>query len=257
MKIVFIGAGNLATHLSAALRAGGHDIVQIYSRTMASASALAARVGAEPTDSIDSVCRDADVYIFAVKDDVLPQLATQLGRKCGDAVMLHTAGSVSMDVFRDVAHRYGVLYPMQSFSKTRHLELRDVPVYIEANRDEALAVARTLANSVSVKVRELSGEARRRLHLAAVFACNFVNCCYDLASDAAVAAGVPFTDFLPLIDETAAKVHDMSPLAAQTGPAVRYDENVIHKQLAQLKEDQTKKAIYTLMSQSIHQHSKS
>ena len=61
MKIVFIGAGNLATHLSAALRAGGHDIVQIYSRTMASASALAARVGAEPTDSIDSVCRDADV----------------------------------------------------------------------------------------------------------------------------------------------------------------------------------------------------
>ena len=171
MKIVFIGAGNLATHLSAALRAGGHDIVQIYSRTMTSASALAARVGAEPTDSIDSVCRDADVYIFAVKDDVLPQLATQLGGKCGDAVMLHTAGSVSMDVFRDVAHRYGVLYPMQSFSKTRHLELRDVPVYIEANCDEALAVARTLADSVSVKVRELSGQQFRELLLRSRLRC--------------------------------------------------------------------------------------
>lgn len=252
MKIVFIGAGNLATHLSAALRAGGHDIVQIYSRTMTSASALAARVGAEPTDCIDSVCRDADVYIFAVKDDVLPQLATQLGGKCGDAVMLHTAGSVSMDVFRDVAHRYGVLYPMQSFSKTRHLELRDVPVYIEANCDEALAVARTLADSVSVKVRELSGEARRRLHLAAVFASNFVNCCYDLASDAAVAAGVPFTDFLPLIDETAAKVHELSPHDAQTGPAVRYDRSVMGRQMELLEGDEAALEVYKLMSDVIH-----
>ena len=103
-----------------------------------------------------------------------------------------------------------------------------------------------------MKVRELSGEARRRLHLAAVFASNFVNCCYDLASDAAVAAGVPFTDFLPLIDETAAKVHELSPHDAQTGPAVRYDRSVMGRQMELLEGDESALEVYKLMSDVIH-----
>lgn len=32
-RVVFIGAGNLATHLATALHGAGYDIVQIFSRT--------------------------------------------------------------------------------------------------------------------------------------------------------------------------------------------------------------------------------
>ena len=252
MKIVFIGAGNLATHLSAALQSGGHDIVQVYNRTLASAVTLAAKLGAEAVNSVDKICTDADAYIMAVKDDALSELARKVGERCRHGVLLHTAGSVAIDVLGVAATRYGVIYPMQSFSKTRSLCLRDVPIYVEANCDEALSLVTTLARSVSTKVRVLSSEARRHLHLAAVFASNFVNCCYDLASDEAAAAGVPFADFLPLIDETAAKVHELSPHDAQTGPAVRYDKTVIDRQKQLLEGNHMAHLAYGVLSEIIH-----
>ena len=252
MKIVFIGAGNLATHLSSALQNGGHDIIQVYSRTHASAATLAAKLGTEAVDSINNVRTDADAYIIAVKDDALPEVARRVGARCRHGVLLHTAGSVAKDVLGVAATRYGVIYPMQSFSKSRSLCLHDVPIYVEANCDEALAIAKTLAGSVSTKVRELPGEARRHLHLAAVFASNFVNCCYDLASDEAAAAGVPFSDFLPLIDETAAKVHELSPHDAQTGPAVRNDQTVMDRQLQLLDGAPMAHVVYCVLSEAIH-----
>lgn len=252
MKIVFIGAGNLATHLSLAFCCAGHEVVQVYSRTLASATALAGRVGASATNDTDRVCRDADVYIFAVKDDVVRPLAERLCPGRDGALFLHTAGSVPLAVFDGLAMRYGVIYPMQSFSKNRSLCLRDVPIYVEANCDEALSLVITLAGSVSTKVKVLSSEARRHLHLAAVFASNFVNCCYDLASDEAAAAGVPFTDFLPLIDETAAKMHELSPHDAQTGPAVRYDKTVIDRQKQLLEGNQMAHLVYGVLSEIIH-----
>ena len=252
MRIVFIGAGNLATHLSAALAKAGHDIVQVYSRTEASATALAARVGALPTNNVDEVRHDADIYIMAVKDDVVAGLAERLCPQCRDSLFVHTAGSVPMEVFRGKAQRYGVLYPMQSFSKNRPLDLSSVPVYIEADSADTLTVLRLLAEDMSTKVRVMDSDARRHLHLAAVFACNFVNCCYDLASGIMGDIDVPFSDFLPLIDETAAKVHDLTPHEAQTGPAVRYDASVIERQRQLLASRPDAQKVYEVMSGTIH-----
>jgi len=252
MDIVFVGAGRLATQLAKALRKEGHSVVAIYSRTMASAETLAAIVGGRPTDSIEALPTTADAFIVAVKDAVLPVLIPQLVSGRQACPMFHTAGSMPMSVFGSLPH-HGVIYPMQTFSKERDVDFRCIPVFVEASSSQALATARAIATSVSNRVQELDGEQRRYLHLAAVFACNFANHCYALAADVLQQHGLKFEDMLPLIDETARKVHELSPREAQTGPAVRYDENVINAQLELLADSPRLQEVYSLMSRSIHQ----
>ena len=252
MKIVLIGAGNLATHLGKALHAAGHDMVQVFSRTMQSAETLASLLDAEPLTDISQVRDDADVYIFSVKDSALEQLISQL---CGGEkkVFLHTAGSMPMSVFRGKALHYGVLYPMQTFSKQREVDFSIIPCFIEANDEFALKQIEGLAGQISHRVYQLSSEDRKYLHLSAVFACNFANHCYAASQELLQQHGIPFDVMLPLIDETAAKVHGMTPKEAQTGPAVRYDENVIGKQMLLLENQPYFQKIYDCMSKSIHE----
>lgn len=252
MKIVLIGAGNLATHLGKALHAAGHDMVQVFSRTMQSAETLASLLDAEPLTDMAQVRDDADVYIFSVKDSALEQLVSQL---CGGEkkVFLHTAGSMPMSVFRGKALHYGVLYPMQTFSKQREVDFCIIPCFIEANDEFALKQIESLAGQISHRVYQLSSEDRKYLHLSAVFACNFANHCYAASQELLQQHGIPFDVMLPLIDETAAKVHGMTPKEAQTGPAVRYDENVIGKQIQLLENQPYFQKIYDCMSKSIHE----
>ena len=253
MDVVLIGAGRVATHLGMALKQAGHRIVCVYSRTIASASALAARTDSLATDDVRQMPQSADVFVIAVKDAVLATLAAQLSKGREGQLFLHTAGSMPMGVFQGLVCHYGVFYPMQTFSKERQVDFSEIPVFIEGSDHEALTCARTLAESVSHRVFVMSSDERKYLHLAAVFACNFTNHCYALAADILHDHGLPFDIMLPLIDETTRKVHDFEPSQVQTGPAVRYDENVISMQAAMLADHPLMQDIYERMSQSIHQ----
>ena len=247
-----MGAGRLATQLAKALKNAGHDILAVYSRTMESAEALSRIVGGSPTNSIKALPLSADAYIIAVKDSVLPGVISQLAQDREQQPFFHTAGSVPMSVFG--GHEcHGVIYPMQTFSKERDVDFSRVPLFIEGSNERACSIAKELSASVSHDVTMLSSSQRRYLHLAAVFACNFANHCYALAAQLLEIHGLPFSAMLPLIDETAQKVHDMSPRHAQTGPAVRYDENVMQAHLELLEDDSVIQDVYRLMSLSIHQ----
>lgn len=252
MKVVFIGAGKLAKNLSRALLGAGHDIIQVFSRTQASADEVAAVAGGASTTDIGRISSDADVYIISVSDSAMADLIPQVCKGREQKVFVHTAGSMPMNVFEGMALHYGVLYPMQTFSKERPVDFRDIPCFTEANDGFAAGVIEELATSVSSNVRQLSSDYRRYLHLAAVFACNFANHCYAISADILERHGIPFDVMLPLIDETARKVHQMPPAAAQTGPAVRYDENVIRSQSRMLRDNPIVKEIYERMSMSIH-----
>lgn len=250
MRIVFIGAGNLATNLSKALKAAGLEILQVFSRTAESAYALAELIGCEYTTNISDIRCDADIYIFSVKDSVLGRLAECVAAQVKDKLFVHTAGSMNMDVLPE--GRRGVLYPMQTFSKGREVDFSVIPTFVEAEREEDLEVIKSIADSISRSVYVLSSAERKSLHVAAVFACNFVNHCYRLSEKVLDKYGIPFSVMLPLVDETARKVHELSPYDAQTGPAVRWDENVIQRHLLMLHDDASMQTIYELMSKSIH-----
>lgn len=256
MNITLIGAGNLATQLGIAAREAGHAIIQVYSHTLCNATALAEQCGAQAIDSLSKLSDTADIYVVAVKDAVLADVVSEACRGREEKVFAHTAGSMPIDIFNGQARHYGVLYPMQTFSKQRKVDFSLIPVFTEYNDAKANSLITALANSLSDKVTALSSADRRHLHLAAVFACNFANHCFSLAADVMERHGMTFDMLLPLIDETVEKVHEMHPLRAQTGPAIRYDENVLSSQRSLLDGDDLAQTIYDTMSKSIHEKSK-
>ena len=226
MRITLIGTGNVATSLLPALTAAGHQVRQLPGHTFKTEEVV------------------GEVVIISVRDDAIPAVAAKLAHV--QALVVHTAGSISMDVLP--SPRRGVLYPMQTFSRERQVSMAEVPLFIESATD--LPILETLARSISSHVYMLDSERRRHLHLAAVFASNFVNHCYTLSADILNESGLPFSVMLPLVDEVARKVHELSPQEAQTGPAVRGDKGVMMRQEAMLSG--RKREIYKLMSQSIH-----
>lgn len=230
MRIVLIGRGRLATNLLAALQQADHEVMSINSRTL------------------EGLPFEADLFIVAVKDSALEEVICRATKGREQQLFVHTAGSMPMSLFEGHTSRYGVFYPMQTFSKERLVDFTEIPVFIEG-ADPAI---RQLAESISRRVYDLTTEARKYLHLSAVFACNFVNHCYALSAELLEQHGLPFDVMLPLIDETARKVHELHPHDAQTGPAVRYDENVIRMQSALLAADPELQQIYELLSLDIH-----
>ncbi len=249
MVISIVGAGNVATHLGNALHNAGHMIAVVYSRTKECAEALAEQLHCSWTTDIAQLPTDVDVVLFCVKDDALAALAKQVDTQ---ALCLHTAGSMPLSVLPQ--ENRGVLYPMQTLSKYTPVSYSQIPIYIEAEKEGNKKRLLTLAESISKHVQFVTGEQRATLHLAAVFACNFTNRCYDIAAQLLEQRGLNFDAMLPLINETARKANHTHPRLAQTGPAKRWDKNVMEKHLARLEGEM--KTIYEIMSQSIHNRHK-
>lgn len=235
MRIALVGRGRLAYSLLPALQRAGHQVVSVNSRTLA------------------ELPPNAEVCIISVKDSALQEVISQVACRTVSPVFLHTAGSMPMTVFEGHARRYGVFYPMQTFSKERQVDFSSIPTFIEASDAATLELVHTLASSITQRVYELSTEDRKYLHLSAVFACNFANHCYAMSAELLEKHGLPFDVMLPLIDETATKVHTLHPLDAQTGPAVRYDENVIRMQAQLLADNPAMQDLYERLSLHIHQ----
>jgi predicted short-subunit dehydrogenase-like oxidoreductase (DUF2520 family) len=249
MKTALIGAGNVATHIALALYGSGVDIVQVYSRDIAHSAAIAHKVGALPIDDMAKIDDSIDVFLFAVKDDAITELLKRAGKK--DVLMIHTAGSVSMDVFKEYTGNYGALYPLQTFSKSKAVNFAEIPVFIEASNDEAERQIEELARKLSPEIHFVNSEQRKKIHLAAVFACNFTNFLYDISAEIVAEAGLPFDVLKPLIAETADKIKTLSPREAQTGPAVRGDKQTMNAHLELLKERPDLQRLYTELSDGI------
>ena len=245
MLVTLIGKGNVGTNLHAALSMAGHKVQWLSGRGL-NAEEIAGHiiVIAVKDDAIVSVAETVKRH-FDTRQASMPNVASAIPHP----LIVHTAGSIPL--YALPKGRRGVLYPMQTFSKDCILDFKEIPVFVEAEAEADAAWLEQLAATISNRVYRLDSERRKHLHLAAVFACNFVNHCYALAENCLKEAGLPFDILLPLIDQTARKVHTLAPEKAQTGPAVRYDTSVIHRQEQMLAG--LPKQIYALMSQSIHE----
>lgn len=249
LKFVFIGAGNLATQLSQRLKQQGFEIIQVYSRTEKSARELAEKINCEFTNSPDNVSKDADIYVVAIKDSVYNDVLSQI--EFNGKLVVHCSGSMPMSALEMYSENIGVFYPLQTFSKNREVDFSKIPVFVEANSEKNEKQLIEIASKISGSVSVLNSEKRLILHIAAVFSCNFVNHFYAQASEVLAEKNIPFDVLKPLILETAQKVQEMDPKAAQTGPAVRFDENVINKHLDALEFDFKTRELYNSISKSI------
>lgn len=248
MKVTFIGSGNVATHMAVALKAAGAHIDQIWSRNIEHAAALANVVGARPVSELSEVDTDADLLVIAVKDDVIAEVCGTL--KGFRALVVHTSGATGLHVLSSFEN-YGVLYPLQTFSKNRPIDFTKVPLFIEANTPQVLNELKVIASRLSPLVYEVTSDQRNTLHLSAVFACNFVNHLYALGNQVLQDNGLDFEMLRPLILETAEKVQHDLPMNVQTGPAVRDDQQTILKHLELLEGKPHLQEIYQSLSKSI------
>lgn len=247
IKICIIGSGNVATHLAVALARIG-DVVQIYSRCIENARHLAGLTGTENvTDRLDRIVKDADYYIVAVKDDAIAEVAVLSPDTTG--IWAHTSGSVPMDVFAPYKCNYGVFYPLQTFSRDTEIDVSRVPMFIEGNDEAAGQSLTELARKISSTVRYADSDLRKRLHVAAVFACNFVNLMWIEADELLRGDGLDITFLMPLLEETLRKIERNRPSEVMTGPARRGDEHVIGEHLKMLSGE--RHDIYTKLSQYI------
>ena len=249
MDIVLIGSGNVAAVLGRKFKRAGHDILQIYSRNASAASTLAYEWDTESTNYKSLINRNADVYIIAVNDDSIDEVANDL--KLPNRVVAHTAASVPKEVLKDISPHYGVFYPLQSLRK----EMTDAPVtpiFVDGSDEKARKTLEQLAYSIAGGQVSLAGDGDRlKLHVAAVVVSNFVNHLYALAEDYCKKEGLDFRQLIPLIEETALSKKNISPLSAQTGPAIRHDDETIQKHLALLDSHPQLKQVYRLLTESI------
>ena len=244
-----IGAGRVAGHLSRTLNTAGHRIVQVISRTPQSARSLAEVFGCPWSVNVEEGIAGADLIIFSVRDDALQELIRRLHP--GDALVVHTGGSIPMDIFKGQARRYGVFYPLQTFSKERVPDFRKIPMCIEANTAEDEQLLLDLARQISEVVIKADSRQRLTLHLAAIMVNNFVNHLYVLAEQILEKEHLSFDLLKPIIEETAAKAFDPGPRKSQTGPAARNDKIVIEKHLDLLSWSPDIQKIYKVLTDSI------
>ncbi|GAC1310939.1 MAG: DUF2520 domain-containing protein [Mucilaginibacter sp.] len=249
MRITIIGSGNVATHMGAALKNAGHQIIQVYSRDMQNAALLAYHIGAEAIDNLDAINPETDMFLISVKDDAIIPIAQTLAKY--QKLIVHTSGATDLEVLSAVNYKAGVLYPLQTFSKIREVDFNTVPLCIEGADNDITLLLEQLAQTISKNVYRVNSDQRRVLHLAAVFACNFPNYLYGVASDLLAKQNLAFEMLRPLILETAQKVQNHLPQEVQTGPAIRDDQNTIAAHLQMLHNEPLLQELYNLLSQAI------
>lgn len=249
MKTVIIGAGNVAFHLAPALKKSGHEILQVYSRSHSSAAELAERIHSFPVTDLKAISAEADFYLICLRDEILPNVIREIS--FNPKLIAHTSGSTGMDVFPLHFPSAGIIYPLQTFSKNRPMDLSSVPFCIEANTREAEEELKKIGERISQQVHLFNDELRLRLHVSAVIASNFSNHLYSIAFELLKEKNLPESLLYPLIKETMEKALQNGPDHAQTGPARRSDATIIEKHLEVLSSHPDYQKIYRMLSDSI------
>jgi predicted short-subunit dehydrogenase-like oxidoreductase (DUF2520 family) len=252
MRISIIGSGRVATHFAKEL-AKQHSIVQIYSRCLAHAQTLADQVNAQGIALIEQIDPQIDLLIIAVSDQAIASMIQMIHSELTEVLVVHTSGSTNLNVLTDYHEKSGVFYPLQTFSFEREVDWKNTPLFIESALSTDLRLLEELANSLSNRIYHYTSAQRLSLHLAAVFACNFSNYCYDMAKQVVDAEKVDFTLLYPLILETADKATQNEPAKMQTGPAMRGDMNILkmHQTMLEQQGRADLRDVYTLLSQHI------
>jgi predicted short-subunit dehydrogenase-like oxidoreductase (DUF2520 family) len=250
IQVSIIGSGNVAQHLIQAFaKTTEIELVQVFSRKP---ELLFSLVPNHKIISDYNLLKAVDLIIIAVSDDAIAIVSAQITLK--NQLVVHTSGSVSMDALNS-KNRHGVFYPLQTFSVSKEIDFKLIPICLEATTRKDYQILEKVAKSISDVTYNINSEERKALHVAAVFVSNFVNHLYQIGNELCLENDLSFDILKPLITETANKIQTLSPTQAQTGPAKRNDTQTINAHLSFLTND-NQKEIYKLLTKSIIENGK-
>ena len=251
---MLVGAGNVAWHLGQQLIRSGLSVTHVWSRSTDKAAALANKLGCPGSAAFQDIPPRAALYLIAVRDDAIASVANQLAKIIqGEAMVMHTSGATPSTVLAPYFPRYGVFYPLQTFSRDRELDFRNVPLCLFTAQEEDYPPVDALARLLVTEVYAVSDEQRAQLHLAAIFVNNFTNYLQHISRSLLREHGLPTGLVQPLLEETIQKLANLSPQEAQTGPAIRGDQATIGRHLAMLRHHPQWADIYAILTAGIQQ----
>ena len=245
IKIILLGAGNVGHHLSKAFNKSTEiDLVQWYSRDNSKVSYN--DIDTEIINDLSKI-KSADIYIISISDSYVGEISKRLN--VSEKLVVHTSGSLDLSII-DNKNRRGVFYPLQTLSKNKEIELAKVPICIESENNKDLVLLETISKYIGCKTHKIDYNQRKILHLAAIFSNNFVNHMFTIAKEILDDKNLDFNILKPLINETVDKIHKLDPENAQTGPAIRNNNEIILNHIKTLNKDDHKK-LYELMTKLI------
>jgi len=248
-NIILVGAGNVSTHLGIALKNCNYKIVQVYSRSNENAKKLAQKINTDFTNDLTQL-KEANLIIVSVNDDAISDILSQLK----NTAIVHTSGSIGLDVFNNNFSDCGVFYPIQTFNKEVDVNISEVPFCIEGNslhfQNQLTQIAKRISNNVVI----MDSEQRKQLHIAAIFACNFSNHMYSIADDLLAEKNIDFELLLPLIKQTITKLEKNKPKTVQTGPAKRKNKKIIQEHIDLIQEKEIKELYKKISANIIKTH---
>ncbi|MEN2281861.1 Rossmann-like and DUF2520 domain-containing protein [Algoriphagus sp. SE2] len=251
-KIAVLGAGNVAWHLAPALENAGHEVTEVYARDIDEAIKITGRLySSEAKNDLDFSESEAEIFILAVKDFAIPEVADEVILPEG-SILVHTSGTMPLDILGYSSASYtGIFYPLQSFTKDRKIDFEDVTFLLECEDEETLQKLRKLAKSLSSMNYVVKSKDRKAIHVAAVFASNFSNHMIRISEEIMRRQGLDFDMLKPLIVEQISKTLQIGAKKAQTGPAIREDYQTLEDHHRFLNYNDSIAEIYRLISQDI------
>jgi len=255
LRLGIIGTGKVGTALVQGLHEQGWRFTMIVNKTIEKAKSLAKVCNAQSLSYIPPVDQWPDIWLISVNDDSIDGVIRQLSRYGHQAPAYHTSGSFDTQSVRDIYPKLGSLYPLQSISFGKEVDFKQVPFCVSAPNEEGLRIIQDIAGSISDQVYIIEDEDRLYLHLAAVFVNNFTNALCQVAASILDKKDIPFHLLQPLLLETAEKLSILTPLQAQTGPALRGDQGTLNKHRAILRDlPHEYSVIYEMMSRYISEN---
>jgi predicted short-subunit dehydrogenase-like oxidoreductase (DUF2520 family) len=247
-NIVILGAGNVAHHLVPAFLNANINVLYVFSRTIKSAKILGEKYNIRYGNKLFNIPENADAYFFILSDTGLKEQVKCFPFK--NKLLIHTAGSISMDIFKSLTNDYAVFYPFQTFRKEIEINFSEVPICIESSSESITNQLIEMSNSFNCKHYLLDSKDREMLHLAAVFACNFVTHNLHIGENILAENNIEKAIITPLIEQTISNILSFSASKSQTGPAYRGDKEIIEKHLSLLNKTALKN-VYKTTSDSI------
>ncbi|GAB4131155.1 MAG: DUF2520 domain-containing protein [Raineya sp.] len=250
-KISIIGSGRVAWHLAKIFYQKGFKLVEIYSRNPENARLLAQEVQAQVKQDLDFRLNPPDFLLISVSDNALAEVVQSIC-VAPHTLVAHTSGSMGMEIFEGLSYAFAVFYPLQTFSQNREVDFTKIPICLEATKEENYVCLEKIALQISHNVSRISSPQRKILHIAAVFACNFVNHLLAISKNILDEEGLAFDLLKPLVEETIAKALEAThPKDVQTGPAIRKDNLVMERHIAYLSSKPYEQEIYKILSENI------
>ena len=243
MKINIIGRGNVASQFVKKFNTIPKlKILHWYSRSF---EKTVDNNGIKRTNNLKDL-KNADINFLMVSDDVVKKISKKI---TNNTFTVHSSAIHNLEELNNKGGK-GVFYPLQTFSKKKDVEFKNLPICIESDTKSNFLKLKNIIKLLEAKPVLMNSNNRKYLHLSATIVNNFTNHLYNNAKDICIENNIPFVLFKNLINETTSNALSLSPRNSQTGPAKRNDRETINKHL-ELLENNSFKKVYKTLTESI------